>query len=178
SVPPAAALRAGPAVRVALDDEELGERSIALLAVGELSREAAAVERALPPGELFRLASRLAHAGRFDALQDDAATLGRMLFEIDREPIVQQRLDRSFHLAVAEFRLRLPLELGLGHLHAHDRREALTDVLALQRLVVFLGETVGDRVSVERPRESRLEADQMRPALDRVDVVGEGVDVL
>src|SRR5262249_21685701 len=141
-----AALLRRPAGRVALDDEELGERRVAFLAVGELSREAAPVERALPPGELLRLARGLAHAGRLDALQDDAPALGRMLLEVHCEAIVEQGLNGALHLAVAELRLRLPFELWLGHLHAHDRRETFPNILALQGLVVLLEETVGDRV--------------------------------
>ena len=57
-----AALLGGAACRVALDDEDLGARGVALLAVGELARQAGAVERALAAGELARLAGGLARA--------------------------------------------------------------------------------------------------------------------
>src|SRR5207245_10052936 len=111
---------------------------VPFLAVGELPRQAAAVERALAAREVLGLACRLAYAGRLDALQDNTPALGRMLFEVDGEAIIQQRLDRALHLAVAELRLRLPLELGLGHLHADDCRETLTVILSLHSLVVML----------------------------------------
>src|SRR6185312_10703073 len=55
-----AALLGGPAGRIPLDDEDLGLRRIALLAVSELARQARDVERALAAGELARLARRFA----------------------------------------------------------------------------------------------------------------------
>ena len=68
---PVAPLLGRAAGRVALDDVDLAERGIALLAVGELARQRAAVERALAPDELARLARRLARARRVDRLHDD-----------------------------------------------------------------------------------------------------------
>ena len=61
-----AALLGGAAGGIALDDEELGERRVALLAVGELAGQRAGVERALAPRQLLRLARRLAHARRVE----------------------------------------------------------------------------------------------------------------
>ena len=66
-----AALFGRAAGRVALDDEDLGLGRIALLAVGELARQARDVERALAPGQLARLARRLARLRRLDHLADD-----------------------------------------------------------------------------------------------------------
>jgi len=54
----------------------------------------------------------------------------------------------------------------------------LMTAVALERLVVLLEDPVRHRVGVDRARERGLEADQVRAALDRVDVVGEGVHVL
>ena len=101
-----------------------------------------------------------------------------MLLQIDREPVVHQRFDDSLHLAVAELGLGLSLELRLRHLHADDRRQPLAHVLALQRFRVLLEEAVGDGIGIDRAGEGGLEADQMGAALDRVDVVGEGVHAL
>ena len=66
---PVAALLRRAAGRVALDDEQLRQRRIALLAVGQLAGQRAAVERALAARQLLRLARRLADARRLDALQ-------------------------------------------------------------------------------------------------------------
>src|SRR5439155_8634485 len=83
-----APLLGGAARRVALDDEELRERGIAFLAVGELAGEARAVESALAPHELARLARRLAGARRVDDLLDDPPRDLRVLLEERGEPLV------------------------------------------------------------------------------------------
>src|SRR3546814_19076028 len=74
AVPPLLGRAAG---RVALDDEELGLRRIAFLAVRQLAGQRGDVESALAPGQLARLARRLARAGRLDHLADDAPGLLR-----------------------------------------------------------------------------------------------------
>src|SRR5262249_8391467 len=107
-VPPLLRRAAG---RVALDDEEFREGWVTLLAIGELPRQRSAVESALAARQLLRLAGGLPNACGLDALGDDATRLWRMLLEVDRQPVVDQRLDDALHLAVAELRLRLPFEL-------------------------------------------------------------------
>ena len=72
------------ACRIALDDVELAEGRIALLAVGELAGQRAAVERALAADQVARLARRLAGAGGVDRLADDALGDRRVLFEVRR----------------------------------------------------------------------------------------------
>ena len=68
--------------RVALDDEDLAARRIALLAVGELAGQRHAVERALAEDEVARLARRLAGARRRQALVDDPPAVARVLLEV------------------------------------------------------------------------------------------------
>src|SRR5262249_32581157 len=99
-VPTVASLLGGAAGGVALDDEELGERRVALLAIGELPREPAPVERPLATREVLRLPRRLAHAGGLEALEHDPPRLVRMLFEVEREAVVPEGLDRALPLAV------------------------------------------------------------------------------
>src|SRR4029453_18013309 len=123
-----------------------------------------------------RLAGGLADAGGLDALQRDALRLARVLLEVDAELVVDERFDDALLLAVAELRLRLPLELRLGDLDADDGAHALADVLALERLVLVLEEVITDRVRVHGARERGPEPDYVRPAFDGVDVVREGVD--
>jgi hypothetical protein len=64
-----AALLGRAAGRVALDDEELGLRRIALLAFGELARQRGEAERVLAH-DLARLAGRLACLGGLRDLGD------------------------------------------------------------------------------------------------------------
>src|SRR5437868_666782 len=52
--------------RFTLDDVELAQSRIALLAVRELAGEGAAVERTLPPNQIARLPRGIARAGRID----------------------------------------------------------------------------------------------------------------
>src|SRR6185437_8876800 len=76
---PVAPLFGGAAGRVALDDEDLRQRRILLLTVGELAGKTRDVERALAARHLARLARRLARARRLHHLGDDEARLLRML---------------------------------------------------------------------------------------------------
>ena len=74
---------------------------------------------------------------------------------------------------VPELRLRLTLELRVLELDRDDRGEPLADVLALERAVLLLEEALLARVAVERSRQRRAEALQVRAAVVRVDVVRE-----
>ena len=87
-------------------------------------------------------------------------------------------LDLALDLGVAELGLRLALELGLGQLDADDRGQALADVVARQVRVVVLEDAGPARPVVQRARQGGPEARDVGAAVDRVDVVGEGQDVL
>ena len=63
-----AALLRRTAGRVALDDEQFGQRRILFLAVGELAGQAGDIERALAAGEVARLARGFARTGGVDDL--------------------------------------------------------------------------------------------------------------
>src|SRR5205085_2668858 len=76
-----AGLLGGPAGAVTLHDEDLAERRIALLAVGELAGQRGDVERALAPGEVPRLARSFPGGGGLDHLADDPLGIRRMLFQ-------------------------------------------------------------------------------------------------
>ena len=128
----------GAAGRVALDDEDLGQRGVAHRAVGELAREGRVLERRLAAREVARLARGVAGVGGLDRLADHGARVGGVLLEELREPLVDGRLHEALDRRVAELGLRLPLELRLAELHRDDRREPLADVLALEVHVLLL----------------------------------------
>ena len=75
-------------------------------------------------------------AGRFpgllggDAVVDDALGLGGVLLQVHAQGLSQHRFDDALDLGVPQLGLGLALELGVGELHADDRREPLPDVLA------------------------------------------------
>ena len=111
-----AALLGRAAGAVALDDEELGQRRIALLAIGELAGQRVHVERALAAGQLAGLARRFARGGGLDDLGDDAPGLGRMLLEPLVQLLVDDALDHRPHLGGDQLVLGLRREFGIGHL--------------------------------------------------------------
>ena len=173
-----AALLRGAARRVALDDEELAACRIPLLAVRELPGQRQTIERALPDDEVAGLASRLARASGREALLDDPTAVAGILLEVLGEAVGDRGLDLALDLGVAELGLGLALELRIGELDADHRSQALADVVAGEVAVVGLEHAGLAGPIVERARERGPEARDVRPAIDRVDVVGEGEDVL
>ena len=129
AVAPALGRAAG---RFALDDEEFAARRIALLAIGELARQAAGIERGLAASELASFARRLAGAGRVDAFADDLARDRGVLVEIFAEPFVDERFDDALDIAI-ELALGLAFELGLRQFHGNDGDEAFANVVAGDR---------------------------------------------
>ena len=160
---------------VPLDDEHLGKLRVAHLAVGELLRDLAA-EGALAARQVTGLARGLAGARRGDRLLDDLLRVLRVLLEELGQLCVDGLLDEAAHPRVAELRLRLALELRHLKLHGDDRGEALAHVVALEVVFLLLEQLELARNAVQRPRQRRVEAREVRAALVRVDVVGKGVD--
>ncbi len=168
-----AALLRRAAGRVALDDEELRQRRVLDRAVGELARQHRVLQSGLAPGQVARLAGRVAGAGGVDRLGQDAAGVRRVLLEEVAELAVDDLLDQALDRRVPELALGLTLELRVGELHRHHCGEALADVLAGEVLVLLLEQSavLGDRI--QGPGQSRPEPGEMGAALVGVDVVGE-----
>ena len=151
---------------------------------GSLTMQSASLPgRPMPPIADLRAVSRALRAAarardRVDGLADDLLGLLRVLLEELGELGVDHRLDEALHARVAELGLRLALELRVGQLGRDDGRQALADVLALEVLVLLLQQARAARVAVDRPRQRRAEAGEVRAALVRVDVVGEREDRL
>ena len=149
------------------------------LAIRQLARQGHAVQRALAPDQFPRAAGRFAGASRFNSFSDDLAWQ-RTGFSSRNlaQAIVHQRFDDAFHFAVAQLGLRLTFKLGIRQLHADDAtspsRTSSPDRFSLS----FFEEIVRDRVVVQRAGQRGLKTDQVRAAFVRVDVVGEGKDLL
>ena len=131
------------------------------------------LERRLAPRQVARLAGGVPGMGGLDRLADHRTAVGGVLLEELGQALVHGGLHEARDRRVAELRLGLTLELRLAELHGDDGREALADVLALEVLVLLLELTGLARVVVDRARERRAEAGEVRAALVRVDVVGE-----
>ena len=100
----------------------------------------------------------------------------RVLLEERAQLVVDDRLDDALDLGVAELGLRLPFELRPRNLDADDGRQPFADVVAADAFLQILREVVLPGVEIDRARQRRAEAREVRAALVRVDVVGEGVD--
>src|SRR5207302_3700195 len=92
-----AALLGRAAGGIALDEIELAQRRIALLAVGELAGKPDAVEHALAARELARLARGLARPRRFHDLDADDARVGRLFHEEVGELLSDDLLHYRLH---------------------------------------------------------------------------------
>src|SRR5205085_6844636 len=145
------------ACRIALDDVELAAARVALLAIGKLSRQRKAVERAFAAREVAGFAGGHARARRIEGLADDLARVGRMFFEIGSEAVVDERFDEAFDLAVAELGLGLAFELRLRDLDRKHGRTAFAAILALDGFVAFLDKVIGGAVVVDRARQGRAD---------------------
>ena len=170
---PVAALLGGAAGRGPLDDVDLTVLRLAVGAIGQLAGEVGAVQQPLAHHQVARLAGGLASARRGDALLDDAAALGGVLFQVGAELLGHHRLHLAFDLRVAQAGLGLALKLRLRELHAHDGHQPFAHVLARQVGIVVLQHLLLAGVVVQGARERRAEAGEVAAAIDGVDAVGE-----
>ena len=171
-IAPVASALGGAAGRFALDQEQLAALRIALLAVGQLSGQAAGIHRALATRQIAGFASRFAGARRVDRLADDLLHHRRILVEI----LAQLFVDELDHVALdvgVELALGLAFELRLRQLHADHRRQALAHVVAGQVLLDVLEEIAALARGVDGAGQRAAETAQVRAAIDGVDVVGE-----
>src|SRR5262249_25377475 len=99
---------------VALDDEDLGQRRILLLAVRELSRKSRDIQCAFSASHFASLPCSLARPGRLDDLRHDRSCFLRVLEEKFSELVGYYRLDDALDLGRDELVLRLRGELGIG----------------------------------------------------------------
>src|SRR5438046_9347082 len=91
--------------------------------------------------------------------------------------LVDDALYRAFDFRVAELGLGLALELWLANLDRQNSGQSLTNVVAAQGEVGLLQRTALRRVVVDRTRQRRLEAGEVRSTLVGVYVVYERKDV-
>ena len=128
-IAPVAARFGGAAGRFALDQEQLAALRILLLAIGQLARQAAGIERAFAPRQIARFAGRFARARRIDRLLHDLLHHRRILVEELAQLVVDELDDIALDVAV-QLALGLPFELRLRQLHADHRRQAFAHVVA------------------------------------------------
>ena len=172
-----AAVGGAAACGVSLDDVELGELGVILVAVAELVGHSGAAQRALAADGFTGLAgSFTGTVGSEGLIQDHAGNLGMLLHvghQLVGDDVVHQRTD----VGVTQLCLGLTLKLGLGELDGNDGGDALAAVVAGD-LVVFLNHAVFESVAVEHTGQRGFEARFMHTALGGMDVVGKRDDGL
>ncbi len=159
--------------RIALDDEDLRERRILLLAVGQLARQPDAVEQPLAARHLARLARGLARARRVDDLAADGLRVDRFLEQVLVERVGHDLLDRGPCLGRHQLVLGLAGELGVGHLDRQHAGQALAHVVAAGLDFGLLREFVLLDVLVDDARHRRAQPGEVRATVALRDVVGE-----
>src|SRR5579862_4764947 len=106
----------GTAGGFALDQKEFTARGIAFLAVGELSGQAAGIERGFAARKFAGFAGRFTRTSGVNALADNFSRDRGVLIEIFTELFIDEGFDQTLDVAI-EFALGLALELGLWQLH-------------------------------------------------------------
>ena len=175
---PVAALLGRAAGRVALDDVELAAGRVALLAVGELAGQRQPVERALADDEVAGLAGRLAGAGGGQALLDDPAAVAGFSSRYWARPSATAVSTWPLTSGLPSLAFVWPSNWGSVELDADDGvRPSRTS--SPERLSSLSLRTPALRAqSFSELVERGAEAGHVAAAVDRVDVVGEGEDVL
>ena len=124
------ALRCGAACGVALDDVQLGERSVPLVAVTQLIGHLSRLKPRLPADGLPRLSCGLSRPrcghSLFEYRLADGGVLLQKLLQLIGHDTVHERA----HFGVAELCLGLTLKLRLGELYGYDCGHTLAAVLA------------------------------------------------
>ena len=167
---------------VTLDEEYFALLRVLVRTVGQLAGQSAARHRVLALHALAGLAG--CDAGRSGQHHLFAYQLGllRVLLQVVGQCFAYSLLYGAGHFRVAQLRLGLSLELRLGHLDADDSGQALAEVLTgylyLGLFYLLRDVGVGIGVFLQRAGQRHAEAYQVGTALDGVDIVDVGVDIL
>ena len=176
-IPPVAPGLRGAAGRFALDQEQLAALRILLLAIGQLARQSARIERALAARQVAGFAGRFTRARGVDRLADNLAHHRRILVEELAQLLVDELNDKAADVAV-QLALGLSFELRLRQFHADHGRQSFANVVAGQVLFDVFEQAACLAVGIDGARERAAEAAEMRSAVHGVDVVGEAENVL
>ncbi len=167
-----AALLRGPAGGLAFDQKQFAAVGIAFGTVRQLARQATGIKRTFAPRQIARLPCGLAGARGIDCLIDDLSPYGRVLFEERAQSFVDELRDRAGDVGV-QLALGLAFELRLGQLHADDRDQTFTHVVAGQIFFYVFKQAHLLPGIIDGAGQRGAESREMRAAVDGVDVVGE-----
>src|SRR5579864_4916012 len=169
---PVAALLRRAACRFALDQEQLATVRVAFGAVRQLARQPSGIERSLAPRQIPSFAGRFTRPGSIHSLVDDLLGYRRILLKERSQALIHKLRDRAGNVGV-ELALRLPFKLRLWQLHADDRDQAFTHIVAGEILFYVFEQSHLLPGIVDGAGQSRAESGKMRASVDGIDVVGE-----
>lgn len=165
----------GTACRISLDDVEFADGGILAGAVGQFSGQGKSFESAFSLDQLSCLAGGFAGVGGHDGLADNIAGDLGILLQERAQALIDHGGDDSFDLTVSEFGFCLSFELGIRDLDADHGAQSFQRIRAGHGPFA-LQQIGGLAVCVDDAGQRGLEARKMGSALERVDVVGVGVD--
>ena len=170
---PVPALLGGPAGRVTLDEEQLGDIGVARLAVGELAGQRVDIQPPLLPRQFTRLTGGFAGGGGLTDLLHDAAGFLRVLFEPALEFFVHHALDHRPDFGGNQLILGLRGEFRVRHLDRQHTGQALARIVAGQRDLFLFRDPGLVGVAVDLPGQGTAEPGEVGAAVALRDVVGE-----
>jgi hypothetical protein len=162
---------------LSFDQEQLRQRRVLFLAVGQLARQRRNAHHRLAAG-FSRLARSFAGGRGVDYLLDDRAGMLRVFLKPLGELVGHQAFERLTHFGTDELVLGLAAELGVRQLDRDDGGQAFAHILAGQPDLLFLQDAGLFRIIVEGAGQRGAKSGQVRAAVALRDVVGERQDVL
>ena len=160
-----AALLGRAAGGIALDDEQLRQRRVLFLAVGELAGQARDVERAFAAGHLARLARGFARARGVDDFVGDRACFARVLCRNSLELLVDDRFDHGLDFGGDQLVLGLEENFGSGTFTDSTAIRPSRMSSPVSAILAFFGKPDVFDVVIQRARQRRAKTGQMRAAV-------------
>ena len=170
---PVAALFGRATGGIALDQEQLRQRRILLLAIGKFAGQAGNVERTLAPGHLAGAARGLAGTGGIDDLAGNGAGFTGIFQQVFLQFLGHRRLDRRLDLGGHQLVLGLRGKLGIMQLDRQHRGQALAGVVAAGFDLSLFQNPFRFHVLVQGAGQGAAQASEMGAAIALRDVVGE-----
>ena len=159
--------------RVTLDDVDFTQCRVFLLAIGQFTGQAHAIEHTFAAGHFTRLACGFTCTCSFHNLAaNDLGIIGALL-QIVAQGFGHDVFHRCTHFARHQFVFGLAAELRFRHLHRQHATQAFTHVVTTDFDFGFFGKLVFFNVFVDHTRHRCSQTRQVRATIALWNVVGE-----